>query len=107
MAVLLRWRGLEQPTETFAAAFAGRVALGLRLHSGGSLHAGTGSRVRDRAVSDPSAALIQVNGQPLALSAKHLAALLHERGVNTAGKGIGVALNGTVVPRAIGTLSAT
>ncbi len=51
-------------------------------------------------MSDASAATIQVNGQPLALSAKTLAALLHERGVNTAGKGIAVALNGAVVPRA-------
>jgi sulfur carrier protein len=51
-------------------------------------------------MSDASAAMIQVNGQPLVLSAKHLAALLHERGVNTAGKGIAVALNGAVVPRA-------
>ena len=47
-----------------------------------------------------SAAMIQVNGQPLALSAKNLVTLLHERGVNTAGKGIAVALNGAVVPRA-------
>ena len=44
--------------------------------------------------------MIQVNGQPLALSAKNLGTLLHERGVNTAGKGIAVALNGAVVPRA-------
>jgi sulfur carrier protein len=51
-------------------------------------------------VLDTSAAMIQVNGQPLALSAKHLADLLYERGVNTAGKGIAVALNGAVVPRA-------
>jgi sulfur carrier protein len=50
-------------------------------------------------MSDASAAMIQVNGQPLVLSAKHLAALLHERGVNIAGKGIAVALNGAVVPR--------
>jgi sulfur carrier protein len=51
-------------------------------------------------MSDTSAATIQVNGQPLALSAKHLADLLHERGVNSAGKGIAVALNGAVVSRA-------
>ncbi len=51
-------------------------------------------------MSDVSVAMIQVNGQPLALSAKNLAALLHERGVNPAGKGIAVALNGAVVPRA-------
>jgi sulfur carrier protein len=51
-------------------------------------------------VSDLSSTMIQVNGQPLALSAKNLGALLHERGVNTAGKGIAVALNGAVVPRA-------
>ena len=51
-------------------------------------------------MSDASAAMIQVNGQSLVLSAKTLAALLDERGVNIAGKGIAVALNGAVVPRA-------
>jgi len=38
--------------------------------------------------------MIQVNGQPLALSAKNLGALLHERGVNTTGKGIAVRVIG-------------
>ena len=51
-------------------------------------------------MSDTSAAMIQVNGQPLSLSTENLAALLDERGVNAAGKGIAVALNGAVVPRA-------
>jgi sulfur carrier protein len=44
--------------------------------------------------------MIQVNGQPLALSAKNLAVLLQERGVDAGGRGIAVALNGAVIPRA-------
>jgi sulfur carrier protein len=45
-------------------------------------------------------ALIRVNGTSEALSAATLAALLVEKAVDTGQRGIAVALNGAVVPRA-------
>jgi sulfur carrier protein len=45
-------------------------------------------------------AQIRVNGQNEALTATTLAALLDEKAVDTGQKGIAVALNGAVVPRA-------
>ena len=42
----------------------------------------------------------RVNGQDEPLNARTLAALLDEKAVDTAQKGIAVALNGAVVPRA-------
>ena len=46
------------------------------------------------------AASIRVNGQEEPLGVATLAALLDEKAVDTAQRGIAVALNGTVVPRA-------
>jgi sulfur carrier protein len=43
---------------------------------------------------------IRINGQNEPLTAATLAALLAEKAVDTAQKGIAVALNGAVVPRA-------
>jgi sulfur carrier protein len=45
-------------------------------------------------------ALIQVNGTSEPLAAATLAALLAEKAIDTAQRGIAVALNGAVVPRA-------
>jgi sulfur carrier protein len=45
-------------------------------------------------------ALIRVNGTSEPLAATTLAALLAEKAVDTAQRGIAVALNGSVVPRA-------
>jgi sulfur carrier protein len=45
-------------------------------------------------------ATIRINGQDEALSVPTLAALLAEKAVDTAQRGIAVALNGAVVPRA-------
>jgi len=45
-------------------------------------------------------AQIRVNGQDEPLQAATLAALLNEKAVDVAQKGIAVALNGAVVPRA-------
>ena len=45
-------------------------------------------------------ALIRVNGQSEPLAAATLQALLAEKAVDTGQRGIAVALNGTVVPRA-------
>ena len=45
-------------------------------------------------------ALIQVNGTSEPLGAATLAALLAEKAIDTAQRGIAVALNGAVVPRA-------
>ena len=45
-------------------------------------------------------ALIEVNGTSEPLAAATLAALLAEKAVDTAQRGIAVALNGAVVPRA-------
>jgi sulfur carrier protein len=45
-------------------------------------------------------ALIRVNGESEPLAAVTLAALLAEKAVDTEQKGIAVALNGAVVPRA-------
>jgi sulfur carrier protein len=47
-----------------------------------------------------SQACIRVNGESEPLAAATLAALLAERAVDTEQKGIAVALNGAVVPRA-------
>ena len=47
-----------------------------------------------------SEALIRVNGESEPLVAATLAALLAEKAVDTEQKGIAVALNGAVVPRA-------
>ncbi len=44
-------------------------------------------------------ALIQVNGTSEPLAAATLAALLAEKAIDTAQRGIAVALNGAVVPR--------
>ncbi len=46
-----------------------------------------------------AAATIRVNGQEEPLRAETLAALLVEKAVDTAQRGIAVALNGAVVPR--------
>jgi sulfur carrier protein len=45
-------------------------------------------------------ALIRINGESEPLAAATLEALLAEKAVDTEQKGIAVALNGTVVPRA-------
>ena len=45
-------------------------------------------------------ALIEVNGTSEPLAAATLAALLAEKAIDTAQRGIAVALNGAVVPRA-------
>jgi len=47
-----------------------------------------------------AAALIQVNGTSEPLAAATLEALLAEKAIDTAQRGIAVALNGAVVPRA-------
>jgi sulfur carrier protein len=47
------------------------------------------------------AATVQVNGQHEPLSVTTLAALLDEKGVVPGGRGVAVALNGAVVPRAV------
>ena len=47
-----------------------------------------------------AAAIIRVNGQDEPLAAATLAALLEEKAVDTGQRGIAVALNGAVVPRA-------
>ena len=47
-----------------------------------------------------SEALIKVNGESEPLAATTLAALLAEKAIDTEQKGIAVALNGAVVPRA-------
>ncbi len=44
--------------------------------------------------------LIQVNGKSEPLAARTLAALLAEKAVDTGQRGVAVALNGAVVPRA-------
>jgi sulfur carrier protein len=45
---------------------------------------------------------IRINGQDETLSVPTLAALLEEKAVDTGQRGIAVALNGAVVPRAAG-----
>ena len=45
-------------------------------------------------------ATIQVNGRSEALGNETLAALLEERGIDPGGRGVAVAVNGAVVPRA-------
>ena len=45
-------------------------------------------------------ALIKVNGESVPLAAATLAALLAEKAVDTNQRGVAVALNGAVVPRA-------
>jgi sulfur carrier protein len=52
------------------------------------------------AAMNMSEALIKVNGESEPLAAATLAALLAEKAVDTEQKGIAVALNGAVVPRA-------
>jgi sulfur carrier protein len=47
-----------------------------------------------------AAAIIRVNGQDEPLAAATLAALLEDKAVDTGQRGIAVALNGAVVPRA-------
>lgn len=47
-----------------------------------------------------AAAIIKVNGQDEPLAAATLAALLEEKAVDIGQRGIAVALNGAVVPRA-------
>ena len=42
---------------------------------------------------------IEVNGQRERLAAPTITALLDERGIDVAGRGIAIALNGAVVPR--------
>jgi sulfur carrier protein len=48
----------------------------------------------------PSEARIRVNGEDEPLSVATLAALLEEKTIDTGQRGIAVALNGAVVPRA-------
>lgn len=48
----------------------------------------------------PAAARIRVNGKDEVLAVATLAALLEDKAVDTAQRGIAVALNGSVVPRA-------
>jgi sulfur carrier protein len=43
---------------------------------------------------------IEVNGQREALHARTIPALLEERGIDPGGRGVAIALNGSVVPRA-------
>jgi sulfur carrier protein len=43
---------------------------------------------------------IQVNGQPEPLDAATLIALLEQKGIEAEGRGLAVALNGAVIPRA-------
>jgi sulfur carrier protein len=47
-----------------------------------------------------AAATIRINGESEPLAAATLAALLEEKAVDTGQRGIAVALNGSVVPRA-------
>jgi sulfur carrier protein len=49
----------------------------------------------------PLARQIRVNGETVPLAAATLEQLLEEKAVDTAQRGIAVALNGTVVPRAV------
>jgi len=51
-------------------------------------------------MTQAAAAIIKVNGQDEPLAAATLAALLEEKAVDTEQRGIAVALNGAVVPRA-------
>jgi sulfur carrier protein len=51
-------------------------------------------------VDTAAKASIQVNGQDEAVSARTLTELLEERGIDAGGRGLAVALNGAVVPRA-------
>ena len=44
--------------------------------------------------------IVQVNGQDEPVSAHTLAALLEEKGIDSEGRGIALALNGAVIPRA-------
>jgi sulfur carrier protein len=44
--------------------------------------------------------MIEVNGKPETIAAKTLSDLLIERGIEADARGVAVALNGTVVPRA-------
>ena len=46
-------------------------------------------------------AQIRINGQDESLSVSTLAALLEEKALDVSQRGIAVALNGTVVPRAV------
>ncbi|HEX6980488.1 MAG TPA: sulfur carrier protein ThiS [Alphaproteobacteria bacterium] len=43
---------------------------------------------------------ILINGEPAELQGEHLAALLRHRGIDPSTRGIAVAVNGAVVPRA-------
>jgi sulfur carrier protein len=54
----------------------------------------------ERVVSE-SMATIEVNGQSEVLAAGTLTALLEERGIEAGGRGLAIALNGAVVPRAV------
>ena len=45
-------------------------------------------------------ATVEVNGRPEEVAADTVAALLAEKGLDAGGRGIAVALNGAVVPRA-------
>ena len=47
--------------------------------------------------------MIEVNGERQALEVSTLAALIEARGIEPGGRGIAVALNGSVVPRAVWT----
>jgi sulfur carrier protein len=44
--------------------------------------------------------MIQLNGRPETLGTDALTALLEQQGIDVAGRGVAVALNGVVVPRA-------
>ena len=53
-------------------------------------------------MSEPTAeANIRINGQPEPLIVATLAALLEEKAVDTRQRGIAVAVNGAIVPRAV------
>jgi sulfur carrier protein len=43
---------------------------------------------------------LEVNGERLPLTARSIAGLLEERGIDAAGRGVAIALNGSVLPRA-------
>ena len=50
---------------------------------------------------DAATATIRINGRAETLSATTVIALLEQRGIEAGGRGVAVALNGAVVPRAI------
>lgn len=59
------------------------------------------SEATDAAGATVAAATLIVNGAAERLGAATLAALLEEKGIDPTGRGVAVALNGAVVPRAL------